>query len=225
MSAAKFTLFVLVAICFCAPPCASDVVYLKNGDRVAFRGHCEKGDVIRCNNGSSRVSFRTEDVDRISTEISIGPAPRNASDARAAEEERGGIQPAKRRISVEIIDNGDGTISDFRTSLMWQQHCTSGKLTWEEACKYCNYLSFAGYGDWRAPSVADYKRLGVSSGGTIAEMFANYSLQFWTSDRCTFQRSHATCISFDYFSKYNGFVSQPYSNHRRARRYIRCVRQ
>ena len=58
-----------------------------------------------------------------------------------------GAQPSYR-------DNGDGTVSDLNTGLMWQQgdaHNDWG-FGWEEAVVYCNALVLAGHSDWRLPS-------------------------------------------------------------------------
>lgn len=51
-------------------------------------------------------------------------------------------------------DNGDGTVSDSQTQLMWQQ-VTSGTYTWADARTYCDALSLGGYDDWRLPTVAE----------------------------------------------------------------------
>lgn len=52
-----------------------------------------------------------------------------------------------------FYDNGDGTITDNLTGLMWQQNGdASGTLTWEQALSYCNDLNLADYDDWRLPN-------------------------------------------------------------------------
>lgn len=50
-------------------------------------------------------------------------------------------------------DNGDGTVSDFSTGLMWQQATGPGVMTSEDARDYCEGLLLAGYSDWRVPQV------------------------------------------------------------------------
>ncbi len=59
-------------------------------------------------------------------------------------------------------NNGDGTITDNVTSLMWQQSPdTEGdndidandKLTYEGATTYCENLTLAGHTDWRLPDI------------------------------------------------------------------------
>lgn len=63
-----------------------------------------------------------------------------------------------------FTDNGDGTITDNATGLMWMQNDNGRGLLWEEALSYAENLEFAGYTDWRLPdikelqSIADYSR-------------------------------------------------------------------
>lgn len=47
--------------------------------------------------------------------------------------------------------NGNGTISDTITSLMWQQ-TDGGEMTIENAQLYCDTLTLGGYTDWRLPN-------------------------------------------------------------------------
>ena len=47
--------------------------------------------------------------------------------------------------------NGDGTVSDNNTGLMWQQ-TDGGEMTWENAASYCSNLTLAGHSDWRLPT-------------------------------------------------------------------------
>jgi formylglycine-generating enzyme required for sulfatase activity len=48
-------------------------------------------------------------------------------------------------------DNGDGTITDNITGLMWQK-TDGGEMTFENAATYCNDLVLSGYSDWRLPT-------------------------------------------------------------------------
>ena len=61
-------------------------------------------------------------------------------------------------------DNGDGTISDLNTGLMWQQSPdlngdgeinSSDKLTYAEALQGAETFSLAGYDDWRLPTIKE----------------------------------------------------------------------
>jgi len=52
-------------------------------------------------------------------------------------------------------DNGDGTISDNVTGLMWTQEISTFSMPWSDASKYCDTLTTGGYTDWRLPSVKE----------------------------------------------------------------------
>ena len=51
----------------------------------------------------------------------------------------------------ELVENGDGTVTEKVADLMWVQEVESGKLDWEEALQYCEDLDYAGYKDWKLP--------------------------------------------------------------------------
>ncbi len=63
-----------------------------------------------------------------------------------------------------FIDNGDGTITDNATGLMWQQADDGVPRDWENSLSYAENLSLAGHSDWRLPnakelhSIVDYTR-------------------------------------------------------------------
>ena len=69
-----------------------------------------------------------------------------------------------------FVDNGDGTISDLATGLMWLQD-DAGPMDWGDALEFSERLNFAGYDDWRLPdvkelqSIVDYGRSPATSGG------------------------------------------------------------
>lgn len=62
------------------------------------------------------------------------------------------------------VDNGDGTISDLATGLMWQKADDGDSKDWEEALEYSENLELASFNDWRLPnakelqSIVDYSR-------------------------------------------------------------------
>ena len=63
-----------------------------------------------------------------------------------------------------FVDNGDGTVSDLATGLMWQKADDGIPRDWQEALEYAENLELAGYTDWRLPnakelqSIVDYSR-------------------------------------------------------------------
>jgi len=51
-----------------------------------------------------------------------------------------------------FVDNGDETISDNATGLMWQKTDDGQARDWENALEYAENLSFAEYTNWRLPN-------------------------------------------------------------------------
>ena len=69
-----------------------------------------------------------------------------------------------------FVDNGDGTITDLSTGLMWMVYDSGyfkgddGAMDWDEALSWAENLEYAGYDDWKLPdakelqSIVDYSR-------------------------------------------------------------------
>ena len=63
-----------------------------------------------------------------------------------------------------LTDNGDGTITDAATALMWAQDDEGLQVNWEDALAHAGSASVGGYNDWRVPnvkelqSIVDYSR-------------------------------------------------------------------
>jgi len=60
---------------------------------------------------------------------------------------------------THFTDNGDGTITDNYTGLVWQQNPPADTITWEQALSYSHTLSLAGKTDWRLPNVREIQSL------------------------------------------------------------------
>lgn len=62
----------------------------------------------------------------------------------------------------DFVDNGDETISDKATGLMWSKDDSGKGFLWKDALAYAESATVAGYDDWRLPnakelqSIADY---------------------------------------------------------------------
>ena len=59
----------------------------------------------------------------------------------------------------EFVDNGDGTITDNATGLMWQQADSGSTLDWENALAYADNSSLAGHDDWRLPNIKELQSI------------------------------------------------------------------
>ncbi len=58
----------------------------------------------------------------------------------------------------DFVDNGDGTITDQSSKLMWEKEGSKREKTFSRADKYIGSLNknnFAGYNDWRLPTTEE----------------------------------------------------------------------
>jgi len=79
--------------------------------------------------------------------------------------------------------NGDGTISDKVTGLMWQQ-TDGGEMTWDSATNYPSTLTLGGYGDWRLPTA--HELYSISCQGALnpalnTNYFTVTAAEYWWS--------------------------------------------
>ena len=85
---------------------------------------------------------------------------------------------------AEMVDNGDGTVTDTKTGLMWQK-AEAGTKTWKEAIAYCESLVLAGHSDWRLPDLNELQSI-VDSIGDNPSIYRTAfpdttSYTFWSS--------------------------------------------
>ena len=88
----------------------------------------------------------------------------------------------------DFVDNGNGTVTDRATGLMWQQDGSSKPLTLKRAKYYIGKLNdkrFMGYSDWRIPTVEELASLlrgNVGRGLHISPLFTTKRKPYWSSD-------------------------------------------
>ncbi len=77
-----------------------------------------------------------------------------------------------------LVDNGDGTITDRATALMWTQADSGSGLNWQDALAWVqtrNAASYLGHSDWRLPntkelqSIVDYTRSPDTTGSAAID--------------------------------------------------------
>ena len=73
-------------------------------------------------------------------------------------------------------DNGDGTITDLNTGLMWQSN-PGEKMTFKQAMAGASRCRIAGYEDWRLPTIKELYSLILFSGTDPDPMSRNSSRQ------------------------------------------------
>jgi serine/threonine-protein kinase len=112
-------------------------------------------------------------------------------------------------------DNGDGTVTDTRTGLLWQKEPAPERMTWTEAQGYIQRLNetgFAGYSDWRLPANEELLTL-MRSEETSHRVYLDpiFGKQrcFWSS---TTRGHHLACYADFYYGGIYRFPEN-YVNH------------
>ena len=83
------------------------------------------------------------------------------------------------------LNNGNGTITDTITGLMWQQ-VDGGEMTFDKATTYANDLVLGGFSDWRMPTVLELHsilHLDKNNPALNTTYFTSPSAQYWWSSQ------------------------------------------
>ncbi|MCP4755353.1 MAG: DUF1566 domain-containing protein, partial [Proteobacteria bacterium] len=115
-------------------------------------------------------------------------------------------------------DNGDGTITDANTLLMWQKLDADAAKTWPNAGSFCQSLSLGSYSDWRLPHVKELQSLlDFGSSPLINASFLNTnSASYWTATPLASATESAWMVGFN-----DGSVS---GDAKSKYHLVRCVR-
>ncbi len=126
-------------------------------------------------------------------------------------------------------DNGNGTIKDNATGLIWQK-CSFGQdplncsgdgstINWSFSLSYCKNLSLGGRSDWKLPninqlrSIVDYSTRSPSINFSYFPYTERYV--YWSSSTSTNNTNYSYYVNF-----YDGYI---YSNDKSSIGYVRCV--
>jgi len=119
-----------------------------------------------------------------------------------------------------LTDNGNGTVTDSGTTLMWQQG-ESSLMTWDAALTYCEGLTLAGSNDWRLPNIKELFSLVADTRvnpSINTTMFPNaISSHYWSSTTWVYIDVCAWGVYFD-----TGRTDTPLDKVNSS--YARCVR-
>ena len=117
------------------------------------------------------------------------------------------------------VDNGNGTVTDQGTGLMWQKADDGNTYTWRYALQYCEDLSLAGYADWRLPNIRELQSLvdRSTSSPAIDPIFECRLNDYWSSTSERDYGYRAWHTHFHYGLGETGEYKNTYM-------YVRCVR-
>ena len=196
----------------------------------------------------------TQDNDAASTTITGLPTPAAASQAATKQyvDDNAGSPPGVTKTgqttsydtgnaddgyyekgqTLSYTDNGNGTVTDNNTGLMWKKcsepdtgtgTCTGthSTYTWENALSRCEGLSYGGHTDWRLPNAKELWSIAFLEPGNAPYInqtafpgtVSNY---YWSSTTYPHNTDYALHVRFNY-----GYLS---SGNKATSYYVRCVR-
>jgi len=124
-----------------------------------------------------------------------------------------------------LSDNGDGTVTDPNTGLMWQKENPFKKqIMWQQALAYAEDLELAGYPDWRLPDInelqtlVDYSRYYPAIDPLLAD---DTEGKYWSSTTYPLYSNRAFCVTFYYGNVMDSIKDDFYESNLS---YVRAVR-
>ncbi|MBT7310334.1 DUF1566 domain-containing protein [bacterium] len=118
-------------------------------------------------------------------------------------------------------DNGDGTITDNVTNLMWEQVDDNTTRDWTTAQSYCTSLTLATHTDWRLPNIRELTQIADygNNGPSINALFTGTdNADYWSNTANAINTSNAWAVDF------NLGISAGASDKAGSSYVVRCVR-
>ena len=76
--------------------------------------------------------------------------------------------------SNDFVDNGDGTVTDNDSGLMWQKTGQGSGNEWQEMLGVCTGLDLAGHSDWRLPDIKELATIADAAASLVMPSSALY---------------------------------------------------
>jgi hypothetical protein len=126
-------------------------------------------------------------------------------------------------IANHFTDNGDGTITDNLTQLVWQKIPNANLVTWEDAITYAEGLTLANALDWRLPNIKELQSITnelTTNPSVFAPYFSNLGVHnYWSST--TLKPNIQNQSSAWYWSTQYGITAY---GSKMSSNYVLCVR-
>ncbi|UJS23994.1 DUF1566 domain-containing protein [Thiothrix winogradskyi] len=116
-------------------------------------------------------------------------------------------------VSGKYLIHANRIVTDTETKLMWKQDSEVGQYTWDNAMKkFGKNVSFAGYNNWRMPTIEELKTLVDKEHSPTIDLtaFHNTPAMFWSASLHASNGDYAWFVNFDvgsasWYYKYGAF--------------------
>jgi fibronectin type 3 domain-containing protein len=123
-----------------------------------------------------------------------------------------------------FVDNGNGTVTDNVTGLLWEKGFSSSTMSWDAALLKCGAHTLGGYNDWRLPNIRELFSIADRSGynpaidTTYFSYYGYANTNLWSST--TF--AQLSTIAFVFEPYYGRNLTAQKTDATKTR--VRCVR-
>jgi hypothetical protein len=134
----------------------------------------------------------------------------------AQKTEKARIYPAD-----DFTVNGDGTVTDNNTGLMWQQEDDDVRRSWNSAETYAETLTLGGHSDWRLPDIDELKSirdLNQLNPSINSAAFPNTNSSYYWTSYIDHENSPSNAWYVNFHRGYINYLSKT------SKFYVRCVR-
>ena len=121
----------------------------------------------------------------------------------------------------DFTDNGNGTVTDNNTGLMWQQEDDNTKRNLDKGAIYCENFSQGGYSDWRLPDLSELKSIldfNQSNPCIDSTAFPNTNPAIFWSSYIDYDRDPTSAYYVNFYNGTSNRTEKTFTN------YVRCVR-
>ena len=124
----------------------------------------------------------------------------------------------KKDSRTTFLIQSNETVFDQKTGLTWKRECESKKYSYDEAIeRFKGNDSFAGYNDWRLPTIDELKTLLLKNAPYIdTEAFPNNPSNVWSGSSDAYDASYAWDVYFG-----NGYSNGSYRSYYYGVRLVR----
>jgi hypothetical protein len=153
-------------------------------------------------------------VRAISSKKPIAKLPRTGQTMNFAQNDDGSIQAGVEWPEQRFIDNGDGTITDSLTGLMWLKDGDCLRTVWKNAVKTIGNLNkrsgkatcngyTANYNDWRLPNVKELESLINYGSGDLDQWISSQGFvhmkasSYWSSTTKAYDAMQAWAVNWE----------------------------
>ncbi|MDG3085901.1 DUF1566 domain-containing protein [Vibrio hannami] len=151
---------------------------------------------INANSPAPKVSFVVVDTQQnacFGNEGSEISCPAAGQDLHGQDAQYDGVKPS-------FTDNGDKTVTDNNTGMMWQKTPDYRHYSFDDAVSYCEDLTVANYNDWRLPTIKELYSLADFKGEIVNPRDENANTPYIDTDYFDFQYDKRMAYIGQYWS-------------------------